>query len=115
MLAGSLRSLAQAGRQSHLSRIASASFHYTAFVAKDKPSGTTKGEPRKSRFLKVDEFGNEIKPEKKQRSTEDEKKLAEERKERELRKKETKLKQIEIQKKRDALKEAKGSKKAAPA
>lgn len=81
-------------------------FHLSAIVCKDKPSNMTKGEPKKSRFIKVDEQGNEIKEPKKDKTAEDKAKLEAARKEREIKKKETRLKQIEIQKKREAGKKA---------
>lgn len=79
-------------------------FHSSRSVLKDKPNNATKGEPKKSRFLKLDEDGNEIKPEKKQRTVDDMFKIEAARKEREAKKKETRFKQIEIQKKREAAK-----------
>lgn len=88
---------------SHSFRLISAS----APLMKDKPMNISKGEPRKSKFLKLDEDGNEIKPVKKERSEDDVKKLEAARKERELKKKEIRAKQIEIQKKRDAAKNKK--------
>lgn len=81
-------------------------YHSSAPASKDKPNNTTKGEPKKSRFLKLDEQGNEIKGPKKDRTAEDKAKLDAARKEREMKKKETRLKQIEIQKKREAGKKA---------
>ena len=76
----------------------------TAILFKDKPANISKGEPKKSRFLKLDEQGNEIKPLKKERSEDELKKLETARKEREIKKKEIRTKQLEIQKKRDAAK-----------
>jgi hypothetical protein len=81
---------------------------------KDKPSGATKGLPRKSKFQVSGaggaRDGANNKPEKKEKTAEDQAKLEAERKEREQKKKETRAKQLEIQKKRD---EAGAAKKAA--
>ena len=85
--------------------------HATPAMFKDKPGNVSKGEPRKSRFLKLDENGNEIKPDKKERTPQEAKALEEARKEREQKKKDIRLKQIEIQKKRDMASAAKGAKK----
>lgn len=71
-------------------------------LCKDKPNNTTKGEPKKSRFLKLDENGNPVKEQKREKTPDEKQKLEAARKERETRKKETRLKQIEIQRKRDA-------------
>lgn len=77
-------------------------FHASSLLFKDKPNNSSKGEKKKSRFLKLDEDGNELKPEKKEKSSEEKAKLEAARAERELRKKETRAKQLEIQRKRDA-------------
>ena len=77
-------------------------FHSSGLLFKDKPNNISKGEKKKSRFLKLDEDGNELKPEKKEKSSEEKAKLEAARAERELKKKETRKKQLEIQLKRDA-------------
>ena len=78
-------------------------FHSSGLLFKDKPNNISKGEKKKrSRFLKLDEDGNELKPEKKEKSSEEKAKLEAARAERELKKKETRAKQLEIQRKRDA-------------
>ena len=77
-------------------------FHSSGLLFKDKPNNISKGKKKLSRFLKLDEDGNELKPEKKEKSSEEKAKLEAARAERELKKKETRAKQLEIQRKRDA-------------
>jgi hypothetical protein len=93
--------------------VGAAAFRATPVLLKDKPHNISKGEPRRSKFIDLDEAGNQIKPEKKQRTPEEMERLDGARAERELRVKENRAKQREIQRKREEREAAKKRKDAA--